>query len=79
MLVIDPGEVGALAGVLEGHPAQVATLVEIDLRAFVEVASLSDLCIAKLDVQSVRIVKVPDLHGFDLQSKKSLAVVSRAG
>src|SRR5213593_4091547 len=71
LLVRKPWNIGALAGVLDGNPANVAVSVNIQQSVLVQIPGLGDLGFFKLDVERVSILEISDLHGPGARSKKA--------
>lgn len=72
LFIRKPRNVRSLACVLNGYAADVAVLVEIENGVFVEVFRLNDFRCFELDVQSVGVLKVFNVHGVNDRSKKAL-------
>src|SRR5262245_19856025 len=79
LLVRKCRNVGSLAGVLNGDPADLAVAVEVKDRVLIKIFGFSYVGSAKLNVQGVRILKVLDLHGVNERSKNALCTVSPSG
>lgn len=60
--------------VLNRDGAQMTFLVELDQRVLIEVSCFNDLGGLALDIESVRILKIRDLHGRNDRSKNALCV-----
>src|SRR5262245_11831683 len=72
-------EVGALSCVLYCNAANVAVRINIEQRVLVQILGLCDLNGSKLDIQGIGVLKILDLHGTNLRSKKALCTVSPSG
>lgn len=68
LLVGEPRDVCALAGVFDCNPANVAISVNVQKRVLVQVPGLGNLGFLKLDIQRVCILEILDFHGLDCMS-----------
>ena len=59
---------------LSSNAADVAALIDVQKRVFVQVLGLRDFCAFELDVKCVCILDILDLHGLNDRSKKAFGL-----
>jgi len=64
--------VGTLSRMLNGNATQIAGMVKVKQRVLIQIFSLGYFNPAQLNVQRVGVLKIFNLHGVNLRSKKAL-------
>lgn len=72
LLIGKMGNVRTFTCVFDREATNIAVLVHVKQRVFIQLFGLGHLNRTKLNVQRVRLLKIFDLHRVNLRSKKAL-------